>query len=253
MEVNRAGVLGLFLILGIWVRRRLYPLPGLLLHRAFVPELRGRVQIKRVLFSCRCAPEASCPFRPPLCPPIVKPRCQGAKFAETRSGIEPMATLSPGTGGKHLSGGPPPAPRRKRTSKAPKSRRRSASPLRRDPIPSIEEQLEAKYRKDEEFWATLSKERKERERRSEEQKHKRESVEGDAWEQGTGDPLKVDEERRQEFVDIKERYERLRKSADEHFQLVKDTAQRINAFDEGLRDVRRAVRRIEDERRHTRH
>ncbi|KAA1478606.1 hypothetical protein DENSPDRAFT_845717 [Dentipellis sp. KUC8613] len=152
---------------------------------------------------------------------------------------------------------PPPSRRRGRTVgfNVPRAqkRSRSASPPRRDPIPSIKEQLEAKYRKDEEFWATLSKERKERERRSEEQKRQRESTEESAWKQVNRDPLEVHEERRRGLIDLNERYERLRRSTDECIQLVKDLGRRTNAYNEELRDIRRGRQKNRDEQWRTHH
>ncbi|KAA1476826.1 hypothetical protein DENSPDRAFT_843922, partial [Dentipellis sp. KUC8613] len=84
--------------------------------------------------------------------------------------------MAPATDLKHPPMDPSPVPSRRR---APKARRssRSASPPRKSLIPSIKEQLEEKYRKDEELWATLSKERQELERWTEGRRRNREAAE----------------------------------------------------------------------------
>ncbi|KAA1476841.1 hypothetical protein DENSPDRAFT_843949 [Dentipellis sp. KUC8613] len=88
-----------------------------------------------------------------------------------------MATLAPPAAVcKRPPVDPPPARYRRRASKARKSSR-SASPPRKSLIPSVKEQLEEKYRKDAEFWATLSKERQELERWTEERRRNREAAE----------------------------------------------------------------------------
>ncbi|KAA1478631.1 hypothetical protein DENSPDRAFT_845764 [Dentipellis sp. KUC8613] len=87
-----------------------------------------------------------------------------------------MAALTPATDREDPTVNPPHDRYRRRASKAQKSPR-LVSPPRKSVVPSVKEQLEKKYRKEEEFWATLSKERQELERWTEEHRRKREGAE----------------------------------------------------------------------------
>ncbi|KAA1478618.1 hypothetical protein DENSPDRAFT_845740, partial [Dentipellis sp. KUC8613] len=84
-----------------------------------------------------------------------------------------MATSTRATDRKHPPVDPSPARSRRRASKA----RKSSRSARKSVVPSVKEQLEKKYRKEEEFWATLSKERQELERWTEERRRNREAAE----------------------------------------------------------------------------